>query len=200
MDLCEFIKGKWNFTGGFLDQNGNFIDENFFVNFTFNQDINDNYTFHAHINSFNDQEPFDVRVVIDQLNNQSFIIEKYFFPKSFIIAHGEIKYGSRNMPHAYGQWMNNSQHYKISILSNIAFELSIFRPKQNITNVYRFVKTLDPKPPSVTTVLKSVGFVFFFYFVFKITSAKEIINNHNKEQQAKNKKENQQTKPDKKND
>ena len=191
MDLCEFVKGKWNATGGFLDQNGNFIDEDFFINFTFTPDINSNYTFHAHIDAFGNHEPFNVRVVIDQMNNQSFVIEKFFFPKSFVIARGEMQYGSRNMPHAFGQWMNSTQHYKISVLSSIAFELSVFRPKQNITSVYRFVKTLDPKPPSVTTVLKSVGFVFFFYFVFKITSAREIINNHNKEVQGKDKKQQQ---------
>ena len=101
------------------------------------------------------------------------------------------------MPHAYGQWMNNTQHYKISILSGLAFELTVFRPQQNITSIYRFIKTLDPKPPSVTVVLKSVGFVFFFYLAFKLASAKEIINNY---KSSKGKVVQKDVKADKKND
>ena len=195
IDLHQFFPGQWNMTGGFLDLTGEFTSDDYFINFTIDVDPEDNNTFFGKIPEFPDSSSFDIRIIIDRFNDQIFTIQKTYFPKTFTMAHVELIYGPRNMPHASGQWINSTQHYKLSILSLITFELHVFRPENQIVNIYRFVKKVQPKPPSVTSILKSICFVFFFYIAFKLASAREII--HNTES---NKNQQQTPTPDKKND
>lgn len=175
LDLQKFVDGHWNATGGFLEEDGTFIPEDFFLNVTFETDENDNNTFYGKMTGLADGKNLELKISIGKENNQTFKIEKVIFPKTFLLASGEMEYGERNMPHAFGKWANESQHFKISVTSGVAFELTIFRTGQKRADIYRFLKTPKPVIPSVWTALRAPLFVFFFIIIYKIQSARQMI-------------------------
>ena len=103
IDLCVFTNGKWNVTGGYLDESGDFHPEDFYYNFTLKPDEDDDHRFTGILNGYKKDDKFELVVTIGRENNQSFKIERYYFPKSVVLAEGTLEYGLRNMPHVSGK-------------------------------------------------------------------------------------------------
>ncbi|EAY09565.1 hypothetical protein TVAG_276380 [Trichomonas vaginalis G3] len=200
LDLAIFARGFWNATGGYVDQYGVYHQQNFLYNLTLTPNQDNNQTLTGVLRGVNPNMNIIVRV-----NNktQGFVIENNTAPGfTKIICDTQMIYGKRNLPHAYGKWINNSQTFKMIVYDFQSFELQVFRPDKNISSVYRFFKTPAPQFPSIWQVLKPVVFVGFFILAYKVIEAREIISDIRNSKKSGNKEEKKEgaEKSDKKND
>lgn len=172
MDLAVFADGLWNATGGYIDHFGTFHPLNFLYNLTLERTPENNQTFTGVLKGI---EP-NMNILV-RINNKthSFAIENNYAPGlSKVLCEAQMIYGKRNLPHAFGKWVNDSQTFKLIVYTFQSFELQVFRPDRNITSVYRFIKTPRPEFP-VWPVIKSCLFIGFFMVAYKIIVVREYL-------------------------
>lgn len=151
LNLTTFVRGSWNATTHFLKNTGEIVDNHEILYIDFVADENDSYI--GRLRGYSGD--FEIRITIDQTNPQIFTIEKIRDPAEdpLVLAKSEMNYGKRNLPHAHGQWKNNSMHFKIVVFSPFHAELTIFGRHPDGVDVFRFEKTPVPQTPSILSAI-----------------------------------------------
>lgn len=146
---------------------------------------NKNGAFYATVQDEN--RPFDIKITIDYSNQQHFTIEKIDddSKKPKLYATVDMEYGKRNMPVARGQWKESDVHYKIIVYSPIHFELQLFHPDDNVTDIYRFMKTSIPDMPAIIGAIATPICIGLVYIAYKLIRTHEAIEKQEEEEKAK---------------
>ena len=151
LNLSTFVRGSWNATTHFLKTGGEIIDNHEVLYIDFAADGNSSFI--GRLRGY--AGDFEVRITIDSRNPQVFTIEKVRDndDEAVLLAHAEMRYGKRNLPHAHGQWKDDSMHFKVVVFSPFHAELTIFGKDEDGVRVFRFEKTPVPQEPSILGAL-----------------------------------------------
>ncbi|OHT17629.1 hypothetical protein TRFO_00898 [Tritrichomonas foetus] len=181
LNLTTYVKGLWNCSVYYMDEEGDFYgEEKDFFEITFEKE---KYTLLRGVTKGLSSER-EITVKIDSENQQHFTIENRMvdaaYSESQTVGSATMLYYKRNMPIARGEWMNETQHFKILIFSPINFELTVYRPDSHVLEIYRFRKTPVPEMSDALRVMAPPLVVGVFFIAYKLYEVHEYIEDQEK--------------------